>query len=131
MIDTINRKAVKTVGADVEAALKAVGEKHGLTFSISGVSFMCAEMDFRINAALSAPAPGVFTRKQDAYRAVRKMHRLPKLNAVIKASSHTLRIVGWNTRARKYPVECTDINTGEYFKLSVDRVRSCTVTNIS
>lgn len=111
------RAKVKTLRSDLDKALAAIEKKHGVEFSIGTIRF--SDTDFRgtlkcVSADKDA-ARKIFER--DALRVGLKKTAYGKTFTHV---ARDYRVVGVNTRAKKYPVQVEDVATGGTYKMSAD-----------
>jgi hypothetical protein len=123
----MNGLTVDKIRKEMEEAMATIGAKHGLEFSIGNIRYN--ETSFR--TSLEVKEVGTKSVKEQklemAYEVFAKVHGLPKLNSVIRAQDgKLLKIIGWNTRAPKYPVKAEGLD-GSSWKLPIDYTKSCEV----
>lgn len=114
---TFTRAKVKTLRADIDKALAAVEKKHGVEFNLGTIRF--SDTDFR----------GTLKCVSSDSDAGRKMFERDALRVGLKKTSYgkeftfrarKYRVVGVNTRAKKYPVKVADVATGGTYKMGLD-----------
>lgn len=120
----MNRAQANAIAKDVAAALDAIAKKHGLTYTRGGGKFddsmfRISNIQFDVPASSDVPLgkkpKGVATAKQiDCYNWYRNtLHKdLPEIGAVIVDRRATLRVTGWNTKAKKNPIMLVDVDNG-------------------
>jgi hypothetical protein len=114
-----DRTNYRALSADIAAALKPVGEKHGLTFEMSGGSIDRSgrSASLKINAAVSAtgePLPVILFKEHGASLGFKPEH----LGATLTLRSRQFRLVGL-MKKRDFSVLITRIPDGTEFKLPV------------
>jgi len=126
-VKEFTRANCRTLMDEVEAALKPIAEKHGLTLDRKGKSFyrdklpvmfqfLVTEKDEDGNALDSRAKD--FMRVADAYGLSKDDYL-----AEFRSNGRTFRITGLNTRARGYPVMAEDVRTGKTYKFPAKRVK--------
>ncbi len=131
-ISKFNSSNINQVSDEMMIALKEVGDKFGVKFGRKGIRY--SEGDFRvtITVKVSNPEEGVLTKEESQYNYEQLLTRhntnpLPELGSsfISGSSGKKLTIVGWNTRARKYPIMLKDEN-GKGYKDSASHIRTVT-----
>lgn len=105
-MDTMNRRTVQVLDAEVRAALEPVAQKHGLTLSMRG-GFSSHEC--RLTVTFELPA------------AVKEKAALLGLGEEVvgklfKYGTRTYRVTGLNPRAPSYPIEAERVPDGKRFR---------------
>jgi hypothetical protein len=121
-LNRFDRDNLNPVRDDMMSELAKVGEKFGIDFSAKGIRY--TEGDFRVTivAKIREKADGVLTKEERAYNIHRGMFNLPELGTSFRGSNGlTMTVVGWNTRARKYPVNLKG-SDGKSYKNSAEMV---------
>ena len=115
-----NKKLVSEIGKDITEAVRAVAEKHGIKIEYGGGSWDTTEVDYK----LKAKVVGAETREERAYRELTLFEDgMPALHSVINIKGVYYKILGWNTRAPKYPIK-VETPSGAKYKMTVDMVSS-------
>ena len=127
-MDRLDRASVKTISTAMAAALQAVAKQYGVSIDAAGARFSDAEGTFKFKVRPDAPGADVLTQEQRAYDLYAEMNNMPSRDTVVVAPDKSkLRLIGWSTRARKYPVVAVDLSNNSRYKLGVDYVAQCTV----
>lgn len=114
---TLDKTTASQIGADVEAALQAVAEKHGLTLSYRGGTY---------DPTAGTYKPRIqFTTSDGAENEFRQYATLYGLEAddfgrEFKAGSRRFRISGLAPRSRTRPILAEEIGTGKTYKFTAD-----------
>lgn len=90
---------------DIQAALKAVEDKHGITLKLAAINYNKTNFTSKVEANII----GGETRKEIDYRHRHEMRGLPKLHSLIKMDGEIWEIVGWAKASRKY---CVIVSNG-------------------
>lgn len=117
-----NKSNLKTIRADVAAALAAVESNHGVKFSLGNIRF--SDSDFRCKlecvSATNSSGNAVDLDRQK-FESNCWMIGVPKTSfgKTFKSGRKTFTISGLNTRAKKYPIQAVDTR-GKRYKFPVD-----------
>jgi hypothetical protein len=120
MTRTFDKPLCRLLAADVEEALKAVGEKYGMTFSYEGGRYGDYTLDMKLKATIATAGgqPGDFAQHA-------RLIGLPEdcwgKTFLSLASGQTCTITGIKLNRRKYPVSATT-EGGRQIKCPVDMV---------
>lgn len=101
----MDKSAAKMLHEEIDAALKAIAEKHEMSLSRSRASY--GDGLLRVNAELAASGKSSL-EKDFAQLAPAYGLRANMLNSTIMVRGQSYRIVGLNTRSSKYPVIVED-----------------------
>ena len=130
-ISSFTRPNVREISLAMNDVLSEIADKYGLSIAIKGASYSDAECTFRFKAVVDTPADGVVTKEVADYNMNARIHSLPPINSVFTANGSKFRIVGWNSRARKYPINAKAVGSGAMYKFPLAAVKGCTVVNTS
>jgi hypothetical protein len=119
----ITKASAKTLRSDLEKALAAVAKKHDLEFEIGAIRFNEAEASM----TLKTKVKGAVTKEQAIYEFEASMRNLPAFGATILAEGEEYKILGWNSRAKKFPITALEIKSNKKYKLTVDMVANAQV----
>lgn len=116
---TMTREFARTLGLEVEAALKAVAEKHGLDLDLKGGRFDEASFTPRV----------VFTAKEGAqvqWNRYAALYDLPldAIGVIVSVKGVAYRILSLSLNKSKFPVNVERIPDGKLFGLQTKAVRS-------
>jgi hypothetical protein len=124
-VTQFDRQNVKTITQEMMNELNKMGEKYGVSFGRKSCRF--GQADFRITVTAQINSEnrddGVLTKEELAYNVHRITEDLPELGTEYYSNGLTMTIIGWNTRARKYPVNLMG-SDGRKYKNSVYGVKS-------
>jgi hypothetical protein len=70
MIQTINRDVIRMLRAELELALAAVGEKHGIKINVGNASFTSSNVTFKVEAAIIGEGGVVINKEAAAFKAL-------------------------------------------------------------
>ena len=126
-MDKLIKDNVKVISQEMESAVQSVAKKYNLVIESNGARYTQGEGTFKFKVRLVAPAEGVYTPEQSAYDVMQTARNLPKRDSRVKAVDGTvLELIGWKSRARKYPIVAVNVASGERYVLSVEYVKNCT-----
>lgn len=125
-ITQFNRDNLKTMRAEIDAALKAVGEKHGLNLQIGNIKFSANEFHTKLEVRTKTTSTGeAFDPYAAAWKRYCAGYGLPadgvgKTFTSFSGKKYTVR--GINTKAAKYPVVVRG-EDGKSYKFTVGEVK--------
>ena len=126
-----DRANLQVLRSEITAALKAVGDKYGVTFVAGNGSYSPGRATLKVEMSIGAGQDASVVRigkEADALVAHQKVY-FPdlKLDAVYINGNKTYSLVGYNTRARKTPMLVKCLEDGKVYRTSEDWVRRCKV----
>ena len=93
---------IDQIRSEVNAALKVIGDKHGFDIKMKSVTYLAHSF----KGQLAAQVKGQKTPEAIKYERLRSMNSsFPPLNSWVKSAGTVYQIVGYNTRAPKYPFQ--------------------------
>ena len=112
-IKQFNRANIKGLRDEINEALSSVASKYGITISAGNCSFSGNEANFKLK--LNTIGEGGFVITRESART-----NCSHLNAgdTITIQGNTYTLTGYNTRARKAPIQFKD-NRGNNYKCSI------------
>jgi hypothetical protein len=125
-----NKVNLKTIRADLNAALKAVEQKHGLTIQLGNIRY--SEDDFRMQVKAFATGKGNVADPKEAARIEfeKYAHRFGLIESdfgkKFTVGTITYTICGIKPRAKRYPV-IAETAKGTRYKFAASRVVGRTV----
>ena len=126
-ITSFDRQNLPGLRRDIDEALKAVADKHGITFAIGRITFSGSEFRAKMTANTGSSADmdqaKAFGTVADLAR-LSSMHNLPEdlLGRKITVRGSHFTISGVKLSRRKYPFSVTGARGGKY-KMSVEDIR--------
>lgn len=110
MITAFDKNNLKVLSAEIETALAAIGEKHGITIKTAGGSYTDETVTFKLDCIVKGEG-GVARDKH----AVALERFYPKfVGKEVTLNSKTYTVVGYNTRGREYPFIIKDARGQRY-----------------
>lgn len=123
-IKKIDRVTCRVLGDDMEAALQAVAEKHGVDITQGRATYMDANATFKFEVAVLNAEGVAETKEYTALKqAVRYTGGLELADLDVEYNDPFLpvgafKITGFRTRARKNPFIVTVVETNKQYTLS-------------
>ncbi len=120
----LTRSTLRTINDDIDAALKAVGEKHNVVIKTGNATFSPANATVKVSIATVTADGVVETKERDDFRRKALRYGLPSdaLDKVVMIAGRSFKVTGLNPRAKAYPVILTDTFTGKRYKYTVNTV---------
>ena len=119
-ITQFNKANLQSLRTEIDDALKAVENQFGIKLHAGNASFSGNEVTFKLKGNTIGEGGTVITREATNWNRHRGLHGMDHLSVgdqiTIQGKSYTL--TGYNTRARKAPVEFKD-SRGNGYKCSM------------
>lgn len=121
-VTSFNRKNIRQINNELEAALKQVAEKYGLEVKLGNTRFTGDNFSTKVQVA-TVGQDGIAMSKEatdfNRYKTILGINM--DLGQEFERSGKTYTIVGLKPRSKKYPIlaKCSD---GKTYKLPVDLV---------
>lgn len=117
---TITKELLKTLRVDMDAALAAVAEKHGVSLKVGNCTFSADTFTFKVEGI----AEGGVTKEAAYYEMMAKFDKeLPPLNAVVKVCGQLFNVVGMRSRGKNTMV-IKRVTDGKIFVASAMSVKN-------
>ena len=120
-IETFNKPQIVQLRSEIDKALDRVAKQYGITISAGNCSFSGNEANFKLKLNTVGDGGTVITRESKMWDLYKSRTNCSHLNIgdtiTIQGNSYTLS--GYNTRARKAPINFTD-GRGNGYKCSVN-----------
>ena len=115
-ITQFNKANLQSLRTEIDNALKAVENQFGIKLHAGNASFSGNEVTFKLKGNTIGEGGTVITREATNWNRHRGLHGMDHLSVgdqiTIQGKSYTL--TGYNTRARKAPVEFKDLRGNGY-----------------
>ena len=123
-VTNFDKPTVKAIRMAMDNALAKVEKEYGITIKTGNARFSGDEVTFKVKANTMGSDGTVNTREANRWNLYADMNGLGHLSVgdTINLQGKSFTIAGWNTRARKSPVNITDAQ-GRGYKCSVDMVK--------
>ena len=123
-VTNFDKPTVKAIRMAMDKALATVEKEYGITIKTGNARFSGDEVTFKVKANTVGDNGTVNTREANMWNLYADMNGLGHLSVgdTVNLQGKSFTIAGWNTRARKSPVNITDAQ-GRGYKCSVDMVK--------
>ena len=123
-VTNFDKPTIKAIRMAMDNALAKVEKEYGITIKTGNARFSGDEVTFKVKANTMGNDGTVNTKEANQWALHAGFHGLGHLNVgdTITLQGKSFTIAGWNTRARKSPVNITDSN-GRGYKCSVAMVK--------
>ena len=123
-VTNFDKPTVKAIRMAMDKALATVEKEYGITIKTGNARFSGDEVTFKVKANPMGDNGTVNTREANMWNLYADMNGLGHLSVgdTVNLQGKSFTIAGWNTRARKSPVNITDAQ-GRGYKCSVDMVK--------
>lgn len=120
----IDKDLLIKLRTDINAALEAVGEKHGVRLSVGNCRFTAAEATFKLDAVAKTPGGQVVDKDAEAFKRLAGSFGLQpgRLGQELMLADIRHKIVGLQPKRHKYPIVCLNTFTGKKMLCSTDSV---------
>jgi hypothetical protein len=106
----------------LEEVVKQFAEENNLILEIESEKYSEQGIVGKFRFHEAAAFQG--TKYEVNYKHYEKSLNLPPLGTVFKLDGEPHKIIGFNTRSRKYPIMGEEVNTGKKYKFSVEAIRN-------
>ena len=123
-VTNFDKPTVKAIRMAMDNALAKVEKEYGITIKTGNARFSGNEVTFKVKANTLGNDGTVNTKEDNMWDLYADMNGLGhlKVGDTVNLQGKSFTIAGWNTRARKSPVNITDQN-GRGYKCSVAMVK--------
>ena len=119
-VKQFNKANLQTLRVDMDKALQSVAKKYGITIKAGNASFSGNECTFKVKLNTKGTDGTVITKEAKDFDRYKGLHGMDHLSVgdtiYIQGSPYIL--TGFNTRARKAPINFTN-SVGSGYKCSV------------
>jgi hypothetical protein len=119
-MDKFNKAAVKGISEDIVKALKVIEDKYGITIERGSARY--SELEFKLDLNIKVgDTEALENEEKRNFELMAKMYGFnPEgYNKPFKNGGTIMRVVGFNTKAPKYPISLLAEN-GSRYKISVE-----------
>lgn len=122
MAEEITRPLLRQLQADMDEALKAVAQKHGVSIEVGNASFTSQNATFKVQVAVTGKGGVADTREAQDFRIFATSYGLTPddLGQTFPYGGKEYTIVGLSRKSSKYPILCK--KNGENVRLPVESV---------
>ena len=123
-VTNFDKPTIKAIRMAMDNALAKVEKEYGITISTGNARFSGNEVTFKVKANTQSADGTVNTKEAQMWDLYAPTHGLGhlKVGDTINLQGKSFTIAGYNTRARKSPINITDAN-GRGYKCSVQMVK--------
>jgi hypothetical protein len=123
-VSNFDKPSIKAIRLAMDEALAKVSKEYGIKISTGNARFSSDEVTFKVKANVIGTCGIVKTKEAQAWDLYAKHEGLGHLSVgdTIQLQGKSFTIAGYNTRARKSPINITDSN-GRGYKCSVAMVK--------
>ena len=123
-VTNFDKPTIKAIRMAMDNALANVASEYGITINTGNARFSGNEVTFKVKANTQSSDGTVNTKEAQMWDLYKQSIGLGHLNVgdTIQLQGKSFTIAGYNTRARKSPINITDSN-GRGYKCSVAMVK--------
>lgn len=123
-VTNFDKPTIKAIRMAMDNALATVEKEYGITISTGNARFSGNEVTFKVKANTMGNDGTVNTKEAQMFDLYKNSIGLGHLNVgdTINLQGKSFTIAGYNTRARKSPINITDAQ-GRGYKCSVEMVK--------
>jgi hypothetical protein len=117
-IQQFDRKNLKALRQDMNAALKAIEAQYGIQINVGNASFSDNEVTFKTKCNTIGEGGKAQTKEANQWKLYAELNGVGQFSVGdrITIQGQVFTIEGWNSRAKKAPVMIKDIATGKSYK---------------
>ena len=119
-IESFNKPQIVQLRNEIDKALDRVANKYGITISAGNCSFSGNEANFKLKLNTIGDSGTVITRESQMWALYKNRTQCShlKVGDEIQLQGNTYTLTGYNTRAKKAPIQFTD-SSGRGYKCSI------------
>lgn len=123
-INNFDRATARVLREEMNQAFKSIEAKYGITLSAGNISFSNNEASIKVKANTIGDNGQVETKEARNWGVYAELNGLGglKVGDTIDLQGKSFTIKGWNTRARKSPIQIEDAQ-GRGYKCSASMVK--------
>ncbi len=129
-INAFDNSNLVALRSEINAALKAVGDKYGISIQAGNASYKSSVATFKL-ACMVGDTTIAEVKVNKAAADLKSYHMLCfrdlKLDARYAMGNDVFKIVGYNTRGRTQPMQIVSLKSGKEFKCSIEHLRNARV----
>ena len=124
-VSNFDKPSIKAIRIAMDQALAKVEKEYGIKISTGNARFSGDEVTFKVKANTIGTGGQVKTKEAQNWAMQAQLNGLGHLSVgdVVQLQGKSFTIKGWNTRARKSPINIED-QTGRGYKCSVSMIKS-------
>ena len=123
-VSNFDKPSLKAIRMAMNAALKSVEDQYGIKVNVGNASYSANEVTFKVKANTIGDSGEAITKEAQNWSLYAGMNGLGqfKVGDQIELQGKTFTITGWNTRAKKSPVNIQDAN-GRGYRCSAQMIK--------
>ena len=124
-VSNVDKPSIKAIRMAMDIALAKVEKQYGIKISTGNARFSGDEVTFKVKANTIGTGGQVQTKEAQNWDMMAQVNGLGHFSVgdTIQLQGKSFTIKGWNTRARKSPINIEDQN-GRGYKCSVSMVKT-------
>jgi hypothetical protein len=124
-VSNFDKPSIKAIRIAMDEALAKVEKQYGIKISTGNARFSGDEVTFKVKANTIGTGGNVQTREAQNWAMMAQVNGLGHFSVgdTIQLQGKSFTIKGWNTRARKSPINIED-QMGRGYKCSVSMVKT-------
>ena len=124
-VSNFDKPSIKAIRMAMDIALAKVEKQYGIKISTGNARFSGDEVTFKVKANTIGTGGQVQTKEAQNWAMMAQVNGLGHFSVgdTIQLQGKSFTIKGWNTRARKSPINIEDQN-GRGYKCSVSMVKT-------
>lgn len=124
-VSNFDKPSIKAIRMAMDIALAKVEKQYGIKISTGNARFSGDEVTFKVKANTIGTGGQVQTKEAQNWAMMAQVNGLDGFSVgdTIQLQGKSFTIKGWNTRARKSPINIEDQN-GRGYKCSVNMLKS-------
>lgn len=129
-INAFDKTNLTSLRSDINAALKAVGDKYGISIQAGNATFTASVATFKLACMVGDTTISEMKKDKSALDlTICQPMYFPdlKLDARYAMGNDVFKIVGYNTRGRTQPMKIVSLKSGKEFKCSIAHLRNARV----
>ena len=125
-VTSFDKTNLKFIRNDIDAALKAVSEKYGMTLRLGNITFLNDSFSGKLEATLLNSSGQAVSQENLNLQKYGKMYLGDKFNpeSVYTFRGERIKFDGIATRRSKYPVIYKSLSSGKRYKMDSDTAKS-------
>jgi hypothetical protein len=129
-VSNFDKPSIKAIRVAMDAALAKVSKEYGIKISTGNARFSADEVTFKVKANVISKGGIVKTKEAQAWDLYASTEGLGHLSVgdTVQLQGKSFTIKGYNTRARKSPINIEDHN-GRGYKCSVSMLKMYNPSN--
>tara|TARA_R110002020_G_scaffold49361_2_gene140476 strand:+ start:462 stop:842 length:381 start_codon:yes stop_codon:yes gene_type:complete len=111
----ITRDLLRKLRKEIEIDLKVLGDKNDVVISCGNCTYGDNEAIYKLKINTLSDDGKVMTTEYQNLLALSKQHNFD-INGIYNLGKRKVKLVGWNYKAPKFPLQVVDISNGDHRK---------------